>query len=207
MPAPKKRSKPLYQIVLHRHLPSDLTWCITPKGEKPVSPEVLEKALKDAEIVELDEPASPPRDQNDEKEANSGVMTGDTNRQKADIQMEANEYINEQYMVVKAAKKEKHKYHKGSYKSSKKKGRSIPAALRKKVLLRDGCTCQAPGCGKKIFLTIHHLIAFALCGIHNIAFMVTLCSSCHALIHEGKLSVEGEVPNRLIWRDGKGRII
>ncbi len=210
MPSPKKRSKPSYQIVLHRHLPSDLTWCNTPKGERPVSPEVLEKALTDAEIVELDEPDepdSPPRDQNDEKETNSDVMTENTDRQKADIQMEANEYINEQYMNIKAAKKEKHKYHKGSYKSNKKKGRSIPAALRKKVLLRDGCTCQAPGCGKKIFLLIHHLIAFAICGIHNIAFMITLCSSCHALIHEGKLSVEGEAPHGLIWRDGKGRII
>ncbi len=81
-------------------------------------------------------------------------MTEDTNRQKADIQKEANEYINEQYMSIKAAKKQKHKYQKGSYKSNKKKGRSIPAALRKRVLLRDGNTCQAPGCGKKIFLIL-----------------------------------------------------
>jgi len=207
MPAPKKRNKPLYQIVLHRHLPSDLTWCITPKGEKPVSPEVMEKALNDAEIVELDEPERPPRDQNDEKETNSGEMTEDTNRQKADIQKEANEFINDQYMKIKTAKKEKHRYHKGSYDSNKKKGRSIPAALKKRVLLRDGCTCQAPGCGKKIYLTIHHLIAFAICGIHNIACLVTLCTGCHALVHEGKLSVEGEAPHQLIWRDENGRVI
>ncbi len=176
MPSPKKRSKPSYQIVLHRHLPSGLTWCNTDKGERPVPPEVLEKALIDAEIVELDEPASPPRDQNVEKETNSGEMKVNTDRQKADVQKEAHEYVNEQYMSIKAAKKEKHRYHKGSYKSSKRKGRSIPAVLRKKVLLRDGCTCQAPGCGKKIFLTIHHLIAFVICGIHNISLMVTLCS-------------------------------
>jgi len=213
MPAPKKRRKPSYQIVLHRHLPSGLTWCNTPKGEMPVSPEVLEKALIDAEIVELDEPdktdepVSPPRDQNIEKETSSGEMKENTDRQKADIQKKANEYINEQYMKVKAAKKEKHRYHKASYKSSTRKGRSIPTALRKKVLLRDGCTCQAPGCGKKIFLIVHHLIAFGICGIHNIAYLVTLCSACHALVHEGKLSVEGEAPNRLIWRDGKGRVI
>jgi len=207
MPAPKKTNKPSYQIVLHRHLPSGLTWCNTPKGERPVSPEVLEKAISDAEIVELDEPECPPREQNIEKETNSDVMTENTDRQKADIQKEAHEYINEQYMNIKAAKKEKHKYHKGSYKSSYKKGRSIPAALRKKVLMRDGNTCQAPGCEKKIFLLIHHLIAFAICGIHNISFMVTLCSGCHDLIHQGKLSVEGEAPHRLIWRDGKGRII
>ncbi len=174
MPAPKKRRKPSYQIVLHRHLPSGLTWCNTPKGERPVSPEVLEKALSDAEIVELDEPDRPPRDQNNEKETNSGEMTENADRQKADVQKEAHEYINEQYMNIKAAKKEKHKYHKDSYKSSNRKGRSIPAALRRKVLLRDGNTCQAPGCGKKIFLIIHHLIAFGICGVHNIAYLVTL---------------------------------
>ncbi|MHC9539842.1 MAG: HNH endonuclease [Vulcanimicrobiota bacterium] len=73
--------------------------------------------------------------------------------------------------------------------------------------MRDRCTCQAPECGRKIFLTIHHLIAFALWGIHSISGLLVLCSRCHALVHEGKLSVEGEAPHRLIWRDGKGRII
>ncbi len=211
-PSSGGRRKPRYQIVLHRHLPSGLTWCNTQKGERPVSPEVLEKALSDAEIVQLDEPAPPTWDQNDEKETCSGAMKKEAKGEEiieveADIQKEAHEYINEQYMMVKAAKKEKHKYHKGTYKSSYKKGRSIPAVLRKKVLLRDGCTCQAPGCGRKIFLTIHHLIAFAICGIHNISLLLTLCSMCHSLVHEGKLSVEGEAPNGLIWRDGKGRVI
>ncbi len=203
-PSSGKKRKPSYQIVIHRHLPSDLTWCNTPKGERPVSHEVLEKALIDAEIVELDEPDSSPREQNIEKDTNSREMTENTNRQKVDIQKEAHEYVNEQYMKIKAAKKEKHKYHKGSHKSVNKKGRSIPTALRKKVLLRDGCTCQAPGCGKKVYLSVHHLIAFAICGIHNISSMVTLCTGCHALVHEGKLSVEGVAPHGLIWRDGKG---
>jgi len=58
-PTSGKRRKPRYQIVLHRHLPSGLAWCDTLKGERPVSPEVLEKALCDAEIVELDEQPAP----------------------------------------------------------------------------------------------------------------------------------------------------
>ena len=66
-PPSGKRRKPHYQIVLHRHLPSGLAWCDTPKGERPISPEVLEKALCDAEIVELDEPVTPPRDKNPER--------------------------------------------------------------------------------------------------------------------------------------------
>jgi len=206
-PTSVKRRKPHYQIVLHRHLPSGLAWCDTLKGERPVSPEVLEKALCDAEIVQLDEPTAPTWDQNDEKETHSCVMKEDAGSKNNDIQNEARDYINEQYMRIKAAKRKGRRQYKSIYKSIRKEGRSIPAALRKKVLLRDGCTCQAPGCGRKIFLTIHHIIAFAIAGIHCIGSLMVLCSGCHALVHEGKLSVEGEAPHRLIWREGKGRLI
>ncbi|MHC9543024.1 MAG: HNH endonuclease [Vulcanimicrobiota bacterium] len=218
-PSSGKRRKPRYQIVLHRHLPSGLAWCDTLKGERPVSPEVLEKALCDAEIVQLDEtedptgdqpgcPTVPPTgDQSIEKGHNTGITSVADDRKETDILKEANDYINEQYMKIKAARRKGRRQYKSIYKSIRKEGRSIPAALRKKVLLRDGCTCQAPECGRKIFLTIHHLIAFALCGIHSISGLLTLCSRCHALVHEGKLSVEGEAPHRLIWRDEKGRVI
>ncbi|MHC9543063.1 MAG: HNH endonuclease [Vulcanimicrobiota bacterium] len=179
-PSSGKRRKPRYQIVPHRHLPSGLAWCDTLKGERPISPEVLEKALCDAEIVQLDEPECPTGDRTGYPTVSP---TGDQSIEKG------------------------HTQYKSIYKSIRKEGRAIPAPLRKKVLLRDGCTCQAPECGRKIFLTIHHLIAFALCGIHNISGLLVLCSRCHALVHEGKLSVEGEAPHRLIWRDGKGRVI
>ncbi|MHC9540286.1 MAG: HNH endonuclease [Vulcanimicrobiota bacterium] len=206
-PSSGKRRKPRYQIVLHRHLPSGLAWCDTLKGERPVSPEVLEKALCDAEIIQLDEQPAPTWEQNDEKETHSSVIKEDAGSNNSDILKEANEYINEQYMKIKAAKRKGRTQYKSIYKSIRKEGRAIPAPLRKKVFLRDGCTCQAPECGRKIFLTIHHLIAFALCGIHSIFGLLVLCSKCHALVHEGKLSVEGEAPHKLIWRDGKGRVI
>ncbi|MHC9539065.1 MAG: HNH endonuclease [Vulcanimicrobiota bacterium] len=206
-PTSGKRRKPRYQIVLHRHLPSGLAWCDTLKGERPVSPEVLEKALCDAEIIELDEPTAPTWEQDDEKETDSSVMKEDAGSKSNDILKEANDYINEQYMSIKAAKRKGRTQYKSIYKGIRKEGRAIPAPLRKKVLLRDRCTCQAPDCGRRIFLTIHHLTAFALCGIHSVFGLLTLCSKCHALVHEGKLSVEGEAPHRLIWRDGKGRVI
>ncbi|MGV8125189.1 MAG: HNH endonuclease [Candidatus Xenobiia bacterium LiM19] len=206
-PSSGARRKPRYQIVLHRHLPSGLAWCDTLKGERPVSPEILEKALCDAEIVQPDEPESPTWDQNKEKATDSIVMKEDAGSKNNDILKEANEYINEQYVKIKAAKRKGRKQYKSIHESIRKEGRAIPAPLRKKVLLRDGCTCQAPECGRKIFLTIHHLTAFALCGIHSIFGLLTLCSKCHALVHEGKLSVEGEAPHRLIWRDGKGSVI
>jgi len=226
-PTSGKRRKPRYQIVLHRHLPSGLAWCDTRKGERPVSPEVLEKALCDAEIVELDEPenltwdrtghptgdrtghpiVSSTADQSIEKGHNTGIMSVAADRKEADIQNEAIDYVNEQYMRIKAAKRKGRKPCKDFNRQFRKERRSIPAALRRNVLLRDGCTCQAPGCGRKFFLTIHHLIPFAIAGIHCIEFLMVLCSECHTLVHEAKLSVEGEAPNRLIWRDKKGRLI
>ncbi|MHC9542052.1 MAG: HNH endonuclease [Vulcanimicrobiota bacterium] len=218
-PSSGKRRKPRYQIVLHRHLPSGLAWCDTLKGERPVSPEVLEKALSVAEIVELDEPenltwdrtnrptVSPTEDQSIEKDHNNGVTSITADRKEADILKEAHEYINEQYMRIKAAKRKGCTQYKSIHKSIRKEGRGIPAPMRKKVLLRDRCVCQAPDCGRRIFLTIHHLTAFALCGIHSVFGLLTLCSKCHALVHEGRLSVEGEAPHRLFWRDGKGRVI
>jgi len=197
------RRKPRYQIVLHRHLPSGLTWCDTPKGERPVSSEVIQKALCDAETVELDEPDDPTWDHGDERETCSGIMNEDAGSKKSEMQNEALDHVNEQYMKVKAAKRKGHKPHK----DENSEGRNIPAALRKKILLRDGYTCQAPGCGRKTFLILHHMIPFAVAGIHCIGSLIVLCTGCHALVHEGKLSVEGEAPHRLIWRDIKGRVI
>ena len=88
------------RVVLHRHLPSGLAWCDTPKGERPVSPEVLEKALCDAEMVQLDEPVSPTWEQNNDKETDSSVMKEDAGSNNSNILKEANDYINEQYMKM-----------------------------------------------------------------------------------------------------------
>jgi len=142
-PTSGKRRKPPYQIVIHRHLPSGLAWCDTLKGERPVFPEVLEKALCDAEIVQLDEPGcpgdptghptgdptwdrtcgptvSPTADQSIEKGHNTGIKSVAANREEADIQKEAQEYINEQYMSIKAAKRKGRKHYKSTYKSIRK---------------------------------------------------------------------------------------
>ena len=90
-PTSGKRRKPCYQIVIHRHLPSGLAWCDTLKGERPVSPEILEKALCDVETVQLDEPESPStRDRNDEKATDSCVIKEDAGSINSDIQKERN---------------------------------------------------------------------------------------------------------------------
>ena len=122
-PTSGKRRKPRYQIVLHRHLPSGLAWCDTLKGERPVSPEVLENALCDAEIVQLDEPAPPTWEQNNEKETDSSVMKEDAGTKNNDILNEAHDYINEQYMKIKTARRKGRTQYKSTYKSIRKEGR------------------------------------------------------------------------------------
>ncbi|MHC9541790.1 MAG: hypothetical protein AB9903_19970 [Vulcanimicrobiota bacterium] len=79
------RRKPRYQVVIHRHLPSGLTWCDTPKGERPVSSEVLQKALCDAETVEHDDTST--RDHDDLKETCSGIMNEGAGSKNSEIQM------------------------------------------------------------------------------------------------------------------------
>ncbi|MHC9544489.1 MAG: HNH endonuclease [Vulcanimicrobiota bacterium] len=217
-PTSGKRRKPRYQIVVHRHLPSDLAWCDTLKGERPVSPEILEKALCDAEIVELDEPenstwdrtnrptVSPTGDQSIEKGHNTGITSVAAGSIEADIQNEARDYINEQYMRIKAAKRKGRTQYKSIYNSIRKEGRAIPAPLRKKVLLRDKCTCQAPECGRKLFLTIHHLIAFALCGFHIISGLLVLQMSRSCSRRKAVSGGGGASPTHLAGWEGQDHI-
>jgi len=112
----------------------------------------MSKALCDAEIVQLDETecptgdqtgrptwdrtghptASPTGDQSIEKEHNTGITSVAAGRKESDIQKEAHEYINEQYMSIKAAKRKGRKHYKSTYKSIRKEGRAIPAPLGKR---------------------------------------------------------------------------
>jgi predicted restriction endonuclease len=91
-------------------------------------------------------------------------------------------------------------------KSTKNSTRTMPPSLRKKVLLRDGGRCppcggrQAPGCGRTKFIEVHHIRAVGAGGKHDLTNTLTLCSTCHTRVHEGRISVEGEAPERLRWR-------
>ena len=72
---------------------------------------------------------------------------------------------------------------------------SIPPRIRRAVLARDRHRCQAPGCGRRHFLEIHHKTPRAQGGTHDPANLITLCGSCHRLRHErGTLS--GSAPGR-----------
>ena len=61
---------------------------------------------------------------------------------------------------------------------------TIPPAMRRAALERDGHTCRVRGCGATHFLEVHHLVARSKGGKHEPANLITLCSACHRLIHE-----------------------
>jgi len=67
-----------------------------------------------------------------------------------------------------------------------KRNRStIPPAVRRRVLARDGYRCRAPGCTHTHFLEVHHLKPRTAGGSNQAENLVTLCSSCHRVAHEG----------------------
>ncbi|MGV8124254.1 MAG: HNH endonuclease [Candidatus Xenobiia bacterium LiM19] len=85
--------------------------------------------------------------------------------------------------------------------------KTISDAMRKKVLKRDGHKCQRPGCGRTFFLEVHHIEPEGAGGATEEKNLCTACAFCHDLVHEGRLSVEGEAPHQLTWRDERGKIL
>jgi 5-methylcytosine-specific restriction endonuclease McrA len=61
---------------------------------------------------------------------------------------------------------------------------TIPPRTRRLVLARDRHRCQTPGCPHTHFLEIHHIIPRARGGTHDPENLTTLCSACHALVHQ-----------------------
>jgi len=61
---------------------------------------------------------------------------------------------------------------------------TIPPGKRRQVLVRDGFRCQSPGCRHTFYLELHHLKPRAEGGDNSPENLITLCSSCHRLVHE-----------------------
>ena len=65
---------------------------------------------------------------------------------------------------------------------------TIPPATRRAVLARDGHRCRISGCGNTRFLEVHHIVRRAKGGGNGAENLLTICSSCHGLIHERALA-------------------
>lgn len=57
------------------------------------------------------------------------------------------------------------------------------AALKKKVLKRDGWKCRNPRCKRRSNLHVHHIIFRSQQGPDTMGNLVTICNDCHDRIH------------------------
>ncbi len=76
--------------------------------------------------------------------------------------------------------------------------RTIPPAIRRAVLHRDGTRCAVAGCRCRLWLDVHHLRSRAAGGAHDEENLVTLCPLHHRRVHDGLLALE-------TVRDPRGR--
>jgi len=71
---------------------------------------------------------------------------------------------------------------------------TIPPAVRRSVVRRDGGRCRVPGCRNVSFLEVHHVIARAEGGDHRPDGLLLLCGAHHRLLHRGFLVIDGTAP-------------
>ncbi len=71
---------------------------------------------------------------------------------------------------------------------------SIPPAIRRAVIRRDGGHCTVPGC-RSVWIDVHHLTFRSEQGDNDMGNLTSQCSAHHARIHAGLLIAEGRAPD------------
>ncbi|MBI2894956.1 MAG: hypothetical protein HYY06_15485 [Deltaproteobacteria bacterium] len=85
----------------------------------------------------------------------------------------------------------------------RKASQSIPPAIRRAVLRRDGGRCTVPGCSNSLWIDVHHLTFRSEQGDNGMGNLTVQCGAHHARIHKGLLLVEGRAPDlRFRYADG-----
>lgn len=82
--------------------------------------------------------------------------------------------------------------------------RQIPPWLAREIRHRDA-GCRFPGCGRKRWTAIHHIVPWGRGGPTDYDNLVMLCGLHHRMLHEGGWTIEGD-PNgdlRFISPDGR----
>jgi hypothetical protein len=84
--------------------------------------------------------------------------------------------------------------------------RTVPEVLRNLIEDRDQ-GCRVPGCGRRGFLHIHHLVHWANGGPTSTDNLLALCPEHHRMVHAGLLRISGnpDHPDGLVFVDARGR--
>ena len=83
---------------------------------------------------------------------------------------------------------------------------TIPPAIRRLVLRRDGGRCRVPGCRQGTFVDVHHLDPRADGGGNEPENLLTLCSAHHRANHRGALLIEGRPTTGLRFSHADGTV-
>ncbi|MBK7534309.1 MAG: DUF222 domain-containing protein [Myxococcales bacterium] len=87
-----------------------------------------------------------------------------------------------------------------------RKTRTIPAALKRALLLRDR-TCRFPGCDHRLFLEGHHLQHWADGGETSLPNLALLCSLHHTYVHDRGYRITQSASGALAFEDPQGRAV
>ena len=74
--------------------------------------------------------------------------------------------------------------------------RHVPDSLRRAVLTRDG-GCRWPGCGRRRYVDIHHVVYVSQGGRTRLGNLATLCRAHHRMVHEGGYRLEMDTHARV----------
>ena len=85
-----------------------------------------------------------------------------------------------------------------------RKSRSVPAALRRALQIRDE-SCRFPGCDHTRWLDAHHVHHWARGGETSLSNTVLLCSAHHRLLHEGVVDMKVGDSGEFTFLDQQGR--
>jgi len=85
-----------------------------------------------------------------------------------------------------------------------RRGGPLPKAIERAVRLRDRNVCRVPGCRRRRYVDVHHIIFQSEGGEHSRSNCLCLCTTHHALLHDGRLRIEGDAEGELTFRDATG---
>ena len=87
-----------------------------------------------------------------------------------------------------------------------RKSRSVPAALRRALALRDG-GCRFPGCDHRRFMDVHHIKPWHAGGETSIDNTLKLCTHHHKMTHDNVFSIHRTLNGSIEFRDPQGHVI
>ncbi|MEZ4299437.1 MAG: hypothetical protein R3B70_31085 [Polyangiaceae bacterium] len=87
------------------------------------------------------------------------------------------------------------------------RGGPLPAAIERAVRLRDRNTCRVPGCLRRRYVDVHHILFQSQGGEPSRSNCVCLCTTHHGLHHDGRLRIEGDAEGELVFHDETGALL